>query len=309
MKIVFMGTPDFAVPSLDALTHAGYEVAAVVTQPDRPSGRGKVLTPPPVKVAAEAAGIPVLQPAKIRTEEFFAELSSYSPDLICVTAYGRILPKSILDLPRYGCVNVHASLLPKLRGAAPINWAIVTGESVTGVTTMLMDEGMDTGGMLLRREVAIEENDTGESLSRKLSIIGGELLIETLPLYIEGKLSPEKQDESHATYAPIIKKEDGLIDWSKPARDIRNLLRGMQPWPGGYTFLDGKMLKIFRASESEGEGRPGAVVRSTGDVLRVAAGEGALDILELQIEGGKRLGAAAFLAGRKISEGTILGAA
>ena len=309
MKIVFMGTPDFAVPSLDALIRAGYEVAAVVTQPDRPSGRGKVLTPPPVKIAAEAAGISVLQPSKIRTEEFFAELSSYSPDLICVTAYGRILPKSILDLPKFGCVNVHASLLPKYRGAAPINWAIVRGESVTGVTTMLMDEGMDTGGMLLRREVAIEEDDTGEMLSQKLSAVGGDLLIETLPLHIEGKLRPEKQDESQATFAPIIKKEDGLIDWSQPAIDIRNLVRGMLPWPGAYTSLDGKMLKIFRASVSEGEGRPGSVVRSSGGALRVATGEGTLDILELQIEGGKRLDAAAFLAGRKIAPGTILGAA
>jgi methionyl-tRNA formyltransferase len=309
MKIVFMGTPEFAVPSLNALIDAGYEVAAAVTQPDRPSGRGKVLTLPPVKIAAEAAGIPVLQPSKIRTEEFFAELSSYSPELICVTAYGRILPKSILDLPKYGCVNVHASLLPKLRGAAPVNWAIVRGESVTGVTTMLMDEGMDTGDMLLRREAAIEDDDTGETLSRKLSALGGELLVETLGLLEEGRLRPEKQDESRATYAPIIKKEDGLIDWSKPARNIRNLVRGMLPWPGGQTSLDGKMLKIFRAAVSEGRGRPGEVIKSGGGVLRVAAGEGALDVLELQIEGGKRLEAAAFQAGRKIHEGAILGAA
>ena len=304
-----MGTPEFAVPSLSALIGAGYEIAAVVTQPDRPSGRGKVLTPPPVKTAAEAAGIPVLQPAKIRTEDFFAELSSYSPDLICVTAYGRILPKSILDLPRHGCVNAHASLLPKYRGAAPINWAIVRGEDVTGVTTMLMDEGMDTGDMLLKREVAIEDADTGETLSRKLSIVGGELLVETLALLKEGKLSPEKQDESHATYAPIIKKEDGLVDWSKPARDIRNLVRGMLPWPGAYTSLSGKMLKIFRAVVSEGQGQPGEVIKSGQGILRVATGEGALDVLELQIEGGKRLEAAAFLAGRKIPEGAILGAA
>lgn len=304
-----MGTPEFAVPSLSALIGAGYEVAAVVTQPDRPSGRGKVLTPPPVKTAAEAAGIPVLQPSKIRTEEFYSGLSSYSPDLICVTAYGRILPKSILDLPLYGCVNVHASLLPKYRGAAPINWAIVRGESVTGITTMLMDEGMDTGGMLLRREVAIEDDDTGETLSRKLSIVGGDLLAETLALLEEGRLRPEKQDESLATYAPIIKKEDGLIDWSKPARDIRNLVRGMLPWPGAYTFVGGKMLKIFMAAVSEGEGRPGEVIKSGGGVLRVAAGDGALDIVELQIEGGKRLEAAAFLAGRKIAEGAILGSA
>jgi methionyl-tRNA formyltransferase len=308
MKIVFMGTPEFAVPSLRAIIGAGHEIAAVVTQPDRPSGRGKVLTPPPVKTAAEAAGIPVLQPAKIRTEEFFAELSSYSPDLICVTAYGRILPKSILDLPRHGCVNAHASLLPKYRGAAPINWAIVRDEGVTGVTTMLMDEGMDTGDMLLKREVAIEDDDTGETLSRKLSIVGGELLAETLALLEEGKLSPEKQDETLATYAPIIKKEDGLIDWSKPARDIRNLVRGMLPWPGAYTSLGGKMLKIFRAAVSEGEGQPGEVIKSGGGILRVAAGEGAIDVLELQIEGGKRLETAAFLAGRKIPEGAILGA-
>ena len=304
-----MGTPEFAVPSLSALIGAGYEIAAVVTQPDRPSGRGKVLTPPPVKTAAEAAGIPVLQPAKIRTEDFFAELSSYSPDLICVTAYGRILPKSILDLPRHGCMNAHASLLPKYRGAAPINWAIVRGEDVTGVTTMLMDEGMDTGDMLLKREVAIEDDDTGETLSRKLSIVGGELLVETLALLKEGKLSPEKQDESLATYAPIIKKEDGLVDWSKPARDIRNLVRGMLPWPGAYTSLSGKMLKIFRAVVSEGQGQPGEVIKSGQGILRVATGEGALDVLELQIEGGKRLEAAAFLAGRKIPEGAILGAA
>ncbi len=304
-----MGTPEFAVPSLSALIGAGYEIAAVVTQPDRPSGRGKVLTPPPVKTAAEAEGIPVLQPSKIRTEEFFAELSSYSPDLICVTAYGRILPKSILALPRHGCVTAHASLLPKYRGAAPINWAIVRGEDVTGVTTMLMDEGMDTGDMLLKREVAIEDADTGETLSRKLSIVGGELLVETLALLEEGKLSPEKQDESLATYAPIIKKEDGLVDWSKPARDIRNLVRGMLPWPGAYTSLSGKMLKIFRAVVSEGEGQPGEVIKSGQGILRVATGEGALDVLELQIEGGKRLEAAAFLAGRKIPEGAILGAA
>jgi len=308
MKIVFMGTPEFAVPSLRALIGAGHEIAAVVTQPDRPSGRGKVLTPPPVKTAAEAAGIPVLQPAKIRTEEFFAELSSYSPDLICVTAYGRILPKSILDLPPYGCVNAHASLLPRYRGAAPINWAIVRGESVTGVTTMLMDEGMDTGDMLLKREVAIEDDDTGETLSRKLAAVGGELLVETLALLEEGGLSPEKQDETLATYAPIIKKEDGLIDWSLPARDIRNLVRGMLPWPGAYTSLGGKMLKIFRAALSEGEGQPGEVIKSGGRTLRVAAGKGALDVLELQIEGGKRLESAAFLAGRKIPEGAILDA-
>lgn len=307
IKIIFMGTPEFAVPSLNALVESGEEVSAVVAQPDKPKGRGRKLAPPPVKVAAERHNIPVLQPAKIRTEEFLEDLRRINPDLICVAAYGKILPKAVLELPRFGCINVHASLLPRYRGAAPVNWAIVRGEKVTGVTTMQMDEGMDTGDILLKREMPIEEDDTGETLSEKLSSAGAALLIETIRDLKSGNLHPEKQDESRATYAPMLKKEDGCIDWERTAPDLRNLVRGMLPWPGAFTYLGGKLLKIYRVSVSEGEGKPGEVLMSERGVIRVAAGIGALDVQELQMEGGKRLDSGAFLAGRKIQTGTILG--
>lgn len=307
MRIVFMGTPAFAVPSLRALVGSGEEVAAVVAQPDKPRGRGRKLTPPPVKVAAEEYSIPVLQPPKIRTAEFLEELKKIDPELICVAAYGKILPAAVLELPRYGCINVHASLLPRYRGAAPVNWAIVRGEKVTGVTTMLMDEGMDTGDILLEREMPIEEDDTGETLGEKLSVAGAELLIETIRELRAGNLNPRKQDHSRATYAPMLKKEDGRIDWEMPAENVRNLVRGMLPWPGAFTCLEGKLLKIYKVRVSEGEGKPGEVSMSGRGVIRVSAGRGALDIEELQLESGKRLDSKAFLAGRKIREGTILG--
>ncbi len=307
MRIVFMGTPGFAVPSLKALIESEDEVAALVAQPDKPKGRGLKASPPPTKIIAEEHGIPVLQPSKIRTEEFLNELGNISPDLICVAAYGKILPKTILDLPRFGCINVHASLLPKYRGAAPINWAIARGETVTGITIMQMDEGMDTGDILLRREVPIDPDDTGETLSGKLSVIGARLLIETIAELKKGTLRPVKQDDSLATYAPMLKKEDGRIDWMRPAEEIRSLIRGMLPWPGAYTYLRGKLLKIYRAAVSEGEGKPGEAVGTGQGVLRVVTGAGALDILELQIEGGRRLDSRAFLAGRKIEPGTVLG--
>ena len=301
-----MGTPEFAVPSLRALIESGEEVVAVVTQPDKPKGRGLEIAPPPTKVLAEKHGISVLQPAKIKTEEFFNELKKFSPDLICVAAYGKILPKNILDFPPHGSINVHASLLPKYRGAAPINWTIIRGEKITGITTMKMDEGMDTGDMLLKKEVPIDDEDTGETLSEKLSEIGAKLLIETIRLLKEGKLSPIPQDHSQATYAPMLKKEDGKIDWEKPAKEIRNLIRGALPWPGAYTNLEGKLLKIHKARLSEGEGQPGEIIKSDSGILRVATGEGTLDIQELQIEGGKKLETEAFLRGRRIKEGTIL---
>jgi methionyl-tRNA formyltransferase len=307
MKIVFMGTPEFAVPSLRKLAESGEEVVALVAQPDKPSGRGRKLTPPPTNQLAEKLGIPVLQPSRIRTDEFVRELKKLNPDLICVVAYGKILPKAVLDLPRLGCVNVHASLLPEYRGAAPINWAIARGEKVTGVTTMMMDEGMDTGDILLQREIPIGEKDTGETLSGKLSQLGAELLIETIGLLKKEELNPQKQDESQATYAPLLKKEDGRIDWGKPAVEIGNLVRGMLPWPGAFTTLDGKLLKIFRVRVSEGEGEPGVVTTSDSGTLRVGSGEGTIEIEELQIEGGKRLDSKAFLAGRKIEPGTVLG--
>ena len=307
MKIIFMGTPEFAVPSLRALVDSGDEVVAVVTQPDKPKGRGLEVAPPPTKVLAERHGIPVLQPAKIKTEEFFNELKKFNPDLICVAAYGKILPKNILDLPHYGCINVHASLLPKYRGAAPINWAIIRGEKVTGITTMKMDEGMDTGDMLLKKEVPIEDEDTGETLSEKLSEIGARLLIETIRLLKEGQLNPIPQDHSQANYAPMLKKEDGKIDWQKSAEEIRNLIRGALLWPSAYTNLEGKLLKIYKVRLAGGEGKPGEVIKSESGILRVATGKGALDILKLQIEGGKKLETQVFLRGRRIEEGMVLG--
>ena len=302
-----MGTPEFAVPSLQTLIDSGDEIVAVVCQPDKPKGRGLELSSPPTKVLAEKHGIPVLQPQKIKTEEFFNELKKFGPDLICVAAYGKILPKNILDLPPHGCINVHASILPKYRGAAPINWAIIRGEKITGITTMKMDEGMDTGDMLLKKEIPIEDEDTGETLSQKLSLIGAELLIKTIKLLKEGRLNSIPQDNSQATYAPMLKKEDGKIDWSKSAEEVRNLIRGALPWPGAYTTLDGKLLKIYKASFSGDAENPGEVIKSDSGILRVATGSGALDILELQIEGGKRLKAEEFLRGRRVKEGSVLG--
>lgn len=308
MKIVFMGTPEFAVPSLKVLVDSGEEVAAVVAQPDKPQGRGLKLSPPPTKVFAEERGIPVLQPQGIRTEAFLRDLAELNPDVIIVAAYGKILPRSVLELPGFGCINVHASILPEYRGAAPVNWAIARGEKVTGVTIMRMDEGMDTGDILLTREVPIDDDDTGETLSGKLSLAGAELLLLALENLKRGELHPLKQDDSLATYAPMLKKEDGRIDWSKPAREIRNLIRGMQPWPGAFTLLGGKLLKIYKAAISEGgAGKEGEVITAPQGVLRVMTGKGSLDILELQMEGGKRLPSRDFLSGRKIEPGTMLG--
>jgi len=302
-----MGTPEFAVPSLKALIESEDDVIAVVAQPDKPKGRGRKLTAPPTKILAEEYNIPVLQPEKIRTEEFMNELRALNPDVICVTAYGKILPKAILDLPPHGCINVHASLLPKYRGAAPVNWAIVRDERETGITTMLMDEGMDTGEMLLKRGIQIQDEDDAGGLSEKLSHLGGELLLETIGQLKEGRLNPAKQDESQATYASMLKKSDGEIKWEKSALAIWNLIRGMNPWPGTFTNFNNKSLKIFSTRVIEGQGKPGEVIESGSGALKVATGEGALDILELQLEGGKRLDIKSFLTGRKIDRGTILG--
>ena len=301
-----MGTPDFAVPSLKALIDSKYNVVGVVCQPDRPSGRGRKLTSPPVKILAEAESIPVMQPEKIRTDEFFEEIKSFKPDLICVTAYGKIIPPNILELPKYGCVNVHASLLPNYRGAAPINWAIINGEKNTGITTMLMDEGMDTGDILLKIEIEIGEDDTSIELSEKLSAIGAELLIETIEKGQNDEIEPIKQNDSEATSAPIIKKDVGRIDWSKSAEEIRNLIRGTQPWPGAFTSYNGKNLKIFKTSVNSLRGNPGKVLVSDGGKLVIGTGQNSLDISELQIEGGKRLKVADFLRGNNLETGTTL---
>ncbi len=301
-----MGTPDFAVPSLKALIDSKYNVVGVVCQPDRPSGRGRKLTSPPVKILAEAESIPVLQPEKIRTDEFLDEIKFYNPDLICVTAYGKIIPPNILEHPKYGCVNVHASLLPKYRGAAPINWAIINGEKNTGITTMLMDEGMDTGDILLKKEIEIGEDDTSIELSEKLSAIGALLLIETIEKSQNDEIRPLKQKDSEATYAPIIKKEVGKIAWNKSADSIRDLIRGTQPWPGAFTSYNGKNLKIFRTSINNLRGDPGKVLVSDGGKLVIGTGQNSLDISELQIEGGKRLKVTDFLRGNNLETGTTL---
>jgi len=300
-----MGTPQFAVPSLSAL--AGSEtVTLVVTNPDRPSGRGQVLSPPPVKLEAQRLGLPVFQPEKARNPDSVARIAAEKPDLIVVVAYGHILPKSILDIPAHGCVNVHASLLPKYRGAAPINWAVVRGEAVTGVTIMKMDVGMDTGPMLLAREIPIGDDDTAETLFPKLSLLGVEALLEALRRLHEGALPEIPQEDSLATYAPMIRKEHGRIEWSRPAREVRNLIRGMTPWPSACTSHDGKTLKILSASVREGRGEPGEILDVGREGVLVACGDGALALGLVQPEGGKAMTSRDYAQGRRVRKGDRL---
>lgn len=307
LRVVFMGTPEFACPTLQKLIDRGEKLLAVVTQPDRPKGRGQKLVSPPVKVLAERHGIPVLQPLKVRAPEFVEAVRELSPDLIVVVAFGQILPKSLLEIPRHGCINVHASLLPRYRGAAPLNWCIINGETESGVTTMLMDVGLDTGDMLVKRATPIDPDEDTQSLHDRLMVLGAETLAETLDLLVAGSLKPEKQDDSLSSYAPMLKKEDGLIDWCKKPQTIKNLVRGMNPWPGAFTLLDGKTLKIYRVMVAEGHGIPGTVLKADRGGLEVACNDGSLSIYELQLEGRKRLSAAEFLAGYKIEPGTVLG--
>ncbi|MCM2358785.1 MAG: methionyl-tRNA formyltransferase [Geobacteraceae bacterium] len=307
LRLVFMGTPEFACPTLQMLIERGEDILAVVSQPDRPKGRGQQLAPPPVKALAEKHGIPVMQPARVRAPEFIEALREMNPDLIVVIAFGQILPKSLLEIPRHGCINVHASLLPRYRGAAPINWCIINGESETGVTTMQMDVGLDTGDMLLKKSTPIDPDEDASSLHDRLALLGAEALAETLDLLAAGRLVPEKQDDTLSCYAPMLKKEDGLIDWGKGAQAIKNLVRGVTPWPGAFTMLDGKTLKICRVSVAPGSGLPGTVLRAGREGLEVACGGGSLRVEELQLEGRKRLPAAQFLAGYRIEPGTVLG--
>ena len=299
MNIVFMGTPDFAEESLRQLVKNGYNVSAVFTKPDGLVGRKRILTPPEVKVAAEELGLPVYQPTTLKDDEVYETLKGLKPDLIVVVAYGKILPKRILDLPPLGCINVHASLLPKYRGASPIQWSIVCGESETGVSTMLLDEGMDTGDVLLTAKTPIGETETAEELWDRLKEMGGELLIETVKGLENGTITPIKQDETLATYAPIIKKTDGEIDWKLSAKEIDCKIRGLHAWPVAYTKLNGKMLKIFSAEIVEKSEIPGKVIESEKGFV-VACGEGALKILELQLEGSKRMKTEDFLRGKSI---------
>jgi methionyl-tRNA formyltransferase len=307
LKTVFMGTPDFAVGTLQGLIDAGVDLIGVYTQPDRPKGRGKKLSPPPVKELALEHGIPVFQPQKLRAPEAVAELQQLAPDLIVVVAYGQILPQSVLDIPQQGCINVHASLLPKYRGAAPINKAIVDGETVTGITTMLMDAGLDTGDMLVKKSLEIGPDETAGGLHERLAVLGRETMEETLQQVLDGKLSPEKQQDDDSTYAPMMKKEDGLIDWSLSAQEIHDRVRGLAPWPGAFTMLDGDVLKISCTGVSEGAGEPGVVLVASASGVDVACGDGVVRIGALQLPGKKMLPAADFLRGHQLTEGQKLG--
>ncbi len=307
MKVIFMGTPDFAVPSLEMLIKKGYDVRCVVTQPDKPQGRKMILTAPPVKKCAQENGIEVFQPIKIKEDAAFEKLKSFSPDLIVVVAYGKILPKRILDLPKCGCINVHGSLLPKYRGAAPIQWSVIDGEEKTGVTTMYMDEGMDTGKMLLKKETNIGENETSEELYNRLSIIGAELLYDTIKGIESKSIVPQSQDESKATYAKILEKNMGKIDWSKDAKDIHNLIRGLNPWPIAFTKLNGKNIKIYKSLLSNVKGEKEGKIVSLSPLIVGCGNNTALEILEIQLEGKKRMTARDFVIGNHIKEEDILG--
>ena len=309
MRIVFMGTPDFAVGALEALVEAGHEVAAVVTQPDKPKGRGKEMQQTPVKACALKHNIEVFQPIKIKTPDAVEVLKGYDADLFVVAAFGQILSKEILDMPKYGCVNIHASLLPKYRGAAPIQWAVLDGEKETGVTIMQMNEGLDTGDMLTKVIVPIEDNDTGESLFNKLAEAGAKLLVETIPQIEAGTLNPEPQDDSRSTYARMIKKEMGQIDWKKEAVVLERLVRGMNSWPSAYTHFNGKTLKIWEAGVEAGGGNavPGTVVEVTKNSIKVQTGRDILVLKQVQLEGKKRMDVAAFLLGYKVEAGYMLG--
>ncbi len=311
MKVIFMGTPDFSVGTLEALVEAGHEVVLAVTQPDKPKGRGKEMQFTPVKECALKYNIPVFQPRRVREAECIEELRKYNADIMVVVAFGQILPKEILEMTPYGCVNVHASLLPKYRGAAPIQWSIIDGEEVTGVTTMQMNEGLDTGDMLLKVEIPIEEKETGGSLNDKLAEAGAKLCVKTLEALQNKTVTPVPQGETTTAYAKMLEKQLGNIDWTKSAVEIERLIRGLAPWPSAYTNWNGKVMKIWDAKvvESENdtnEAQPGAIVKVEKDTFDVQTGDGLLKVRELQIPGKKRMDAGAFLRGYQIKEGEIL---
>jgi len=307
-KIIFMGTPDFAVPALKALHKNNNDVALVITQPDRPKGRGRKVAPPPVKTSAIQLGYRLIQPASVKTVEFEDLLKKHRPDIIVVVAFGHILPKNILTLSNLATINVHASLLPNYRGPAPIHWAIIKGEKETGVTTMLMDEGMDTGDILLSSKITISPDETAGSLHDRLADLGADLLIKTLNSIESNGLDPIPQKHNLATYAPLLKKEDGYLDWKMPAADLDPFIRGMTPWPGAFTFHKNKRLKIFKARPipMEIDEPPGTVIKGFPDELRVATGKGVLALMEIQAASGKRLLIKDFLRGYKIMPGDVL---
>jgi methionyl-tRNA formyltransferase len=305
VRTIFFGSPDFAVPCLEAL-HDISDVSVVISQPDRPAGRGLAMRPPAVKKRALQLGLEVWQPAKVRTAQFAEKLRALDADVAVVVAYGRILPRAVLDAPRTGCVNVHASLLPRWRGAAPIQWSIVDGDEETGVTLMQMDEGMDTGPILAAASTRIERDDDAATLTDRLSKMGAELLREQLPRYVAGQLTPQPQDDRASTMAPLLKKEHGRIDWNKSSQEVHNQIRGMNPWPGAHTVLGERRIKVHRsvASTLDPEGAiPGEVIALDPEGILVACAEGTLEVQELQESGRKRVDARAFATGRGVALG------
>ncbi|MBI4875605.1 MAG: methionyl-tRNA formyltransferase [Acidobacteria bacterium] len=309
MRLVFLGTPEFAVPALEACVRAGHEIAAVVTQPDRPRGRGQQTAFSPVKDAALRLGLAVHQPERVRRPEAVELLASLSARCMVVVGYGQIIPQSVIGLPPLGIVNVHASLLPRYRGAAPIQWAIASGETVTGVTTMQIDAGLDTGGILLARETAIGPEETAPELSKRLAGMGAELLVETLAGLAAGRIVARPQDPALATLAPILKKEDGHTDWSRSAREIHNRARGFQPWPGAQTVFRGQALTLWKTcpAAETAAAAPGTIVRARKRLVVACGGETCLELLEVQMEGRKRIPAGAFLNGQHVKDNEVLG--
>lgn len=310
MNIVFMGTPDFAVPTLQMLIDEGHHIAAVVTQPDRPKGRGNKENMPPVKELALKYNLEVLQPEKVRgNEDFYEQLKALKPDVMVVVAYGQILPESILEIPRLGCINIHGSLLPKYRGAAPIQWSIINGDAITGVTIMYMDKGMDTGDMILKKEMVIESTDTYKTLHDKMMTVGAEALKEALPLIVSGGKMRQKQDESEATYAPMIQKSLGEIDWSKDAKSIDCLVRGVNPWPVAYTFYEGQPMKVWQAHvvDEKSSYEPGYIVNVDKEGIHVQTGEGVFVISELQAPNKKRMPVSEYIKGNALEIGILMG--
>ena len=308
MNIIFMGTPDFAVNSLKALSNAGHNIMLVVTQPDKPKGRGHKMAPPPVKECAQELGYNIYQPETLKSDEAYEYLKKYDADLFIVVAYGQILSERVLNLPKFGCVNVHASLLPKYRGAAPIQWSIINGETKTGVTTMFMNKGLDTGDMILKTEVEIEKNDTGETLHDKLAVLGAETLIETVKLFENNTVVREKQDDSLSCYAPMINKETAKVDFSKPAEEIFNLVRGMNSYPYAITMYDNKLMKIIKCDVIEKcfTGENGEIKEVTSKGITVKCGENAILITEIQMEGKKKMPVSEYIKGNSFAVGTVL---
>lgn len=307
MKIMFMGTPDFAAVSLKTLLEKGYNVAGVVSQPDKPKGRGMSVMPTPVKAVAMEYDIPTFQPDSLKNGELMPFLEEIAPDIIIVVAYGKILPEYVLNYPKYGCVNGHASILPEYRGAAPIQRAIIDGKKETGVTAMYMEKGLDTGNIILVEKIAIEDNDTAETLHDKLAVVGAEVLIKTIERFKNGDFSSTKQEDEKATYAAMLTKAEGEIDWSKKAEEVYNLIRGMDSWPMAYTYYMGKRFVPYGCEKVAGRGNAGEIIEVGKDGITVACTEGAIKIKEVKFDGKKRMSVKDYLVGNKLEKGTVLG--